>query len=186
MAEKWCRKLLTTTSENRYRAQAYYNLSLIYEKRKQPEIAQRYLFISYYLRPHIIVEKALLKNDPSQILPQKIPATHPFESLETHPLQQKLYTPAFAQLSAEEVIRSLFPAVEPELLQERLFVNQHYALISEVNYILEGIPDDSVSGDKTVLFLVRVNEQWELLAARSSHKCHLGRGISDWNTQPCL
>jgi len=55
--------------------------------------------------------------------------------LETHPLQQKLYTPAFAELSAEVVIRSLFPAVEPELLKERLFVHQHYELISEVNYI---------------------------------------------------
>ena len=66
------------------------------------------------------------------------------------------------------VIRSLFPAVEPELLKERLFVHQHYELISEVNYILEGIPDDSVAGDKTVLLLVRVNEQWELLAAKQS------------------
>jgi tetratricopeptide (TPR) repeat protein len=70
-AEKWCRKLLTSTSENGYRAQAYYNLSLIYEKKKQPEIAQRYLFISYYLRPHPIVEKALLKKDATLTLPQK-------------------------------------------------------------------------------------------------------------------
>jgi len=134
-AEKWCRKLLTSTSENGYRAQAYYNLSLIYEKKKQPEIAQRYLFISYYLRPHPIVEKALLKKDATLTLPHKIPSAHPYESLETHPLQQKLYTPAFAELSAEVVIRSLFPAVEPELLKERLFVHQHYELISEVNYI---------------------------------------------------
>lgn len=126
------------------------------------------------------------KKDATQILPQKIPSAHPYESLETHPLQQKLYTPAFAKLSAEEVIRSLFTAVEPELLQERLFVHRHYELISEVNYILKGIPDDSVAGDKTVLPLVRVNEQWELLAARSSHKCYQDRGISDWNTQPCL
>jgi len=134
-AEKWCRKLLTSTSENGYRAQAYYNLSLIYEKKKQPEIAQRYLFISYYLRPHPIEEKALLKKDATLTLPHKIPSAHPYESLETHPLQQKLYTPAFAELSAEVVIRSLFPAVEPELLKERLFVHQHYELISEVNYI---------------------------------------------------
>ena len=149
---------MTSTSENGYRAQAYYNLSLIYEKKKQPEIAQRYLFISYYLRPHPIVEKALLKKDATLSLPQKIPSAHPYESLETYPLQQKLYTPAFAKLSAEEVIRSLFPAVEPELLKERLSVHRNYELISEVNYILEDIPDDSVAGVKTVLLLVRVNE----------------------------
>ncbi|GAA0189319.1 hypothetical protein GCM10009122_49380 [Fulvivirga kasyanovii] len=84
------------------------------------------------------------------------------------------------------IVRTLFPFHKTEgksrLIIEQVMDSQDFTTIILTH---EGILDDSVSGEKRIIELKRINGQWKIISIKLGFKCWENRGHTYYSGELC-
>ena len=185
-AKLWMQRALGRLGSPKKRAEVYYNRGQVAEAEGEAAAAVLYYKISYYLRPHTSVRDKLNTLAPQDDLPQALTVAHPSNTEGFWEFQKILYQKENHFLSPEALSKLYYSLPEGEIAAESTRTTTHQGFISEIEYTVDSIRDDSIAGIKYNFFLVRVNHQWEILDIRFSFKCHPDRGHTEWGVAYCL
>lgn len=85
----------------------------------------------------------------------------------------------------EDLVRVYYDYPEGEGSQPTITVENLQDNTFEITCILEGLEDDSQSGEKTILRAKLNGQTWSLLQIKRNWKCWTGRGHTSWGTETC-
>ncbi|MCH7974716.1 MAG: hypothetical protein IH949_12690 [Bacteroidetes bacterium] len=126
---------------------------------------------------------------PDELISKQVGAknTEEYKELDITEINKKI-TNSVEKLTPEVIMRMYYP-YKVETSEGNEIITMHTTRLNkenvEVILIHDNFLDDSVKGEKYVLYLKNIDSKWIVISLKKNWKCRDGRGHKDWGIGLC-
>jgi len=126
---------------------------------------------------------------PDELIPKQVGAknTEEYKELDITEINKKI-TNSVERLTPEVIMRMYYP-YKVETSEGNEIITMHTTRLNkeniEVVLIQDNFLDDSVKGEKYVMYLKNIDSKWIVVSLKKNWKCRDERGHKDWGIELC-
>jgi len=149
----------------------------------------RYLFFFFIASLIFSCNQESEKEPQNELTPKQadVKSNEEYEELDISEINKKI-AESVERLNPEDIMRMYYP-YKVKTNEGNEIITMHTRRLNkeniEVVLIHDNLLDDSVKGEKHIMYLKNIDSKWIVVSLKKNWKCRDGRGHTDWGIGLC-